>query len=1016
MLALTAVAFAVVADHGILAHIQRVDDAWLRLMVSGRSAPVTVIAKFFNLLGLVYVTLPVRIAIAGYLALRRRWWHMAAFVAAVVLSEVLIGTLKNAYDRTRPPGSLVATSGASFPSGHAIAASVTVVAAVIALVPAGPAPGGVGRGRGGLLGPDGGLASLPRRPLAVRCHRRDPARDVLRAAGRGGGRRAPAALAGAPGGRGHGSGPRARAGHGPAGRPAMSGHPVAVAMETPAAVLPVPAPGRRDPADRREHPAAGIAGGLEGRAPLAARRGRARGGGIGSGAASSVLTGIVQVACVAAAALVVAATLWHRRFRLLLGLAAGAAVAAGVAAGIVLLLGGRHPAALTDNLAHGSWLASAAFPGPALIAGAVAVIVAASPWLSRPWRRAAWLTLLLVVVVRLVTGTVLPMELLLAFATGLTVGAAVLVVFGVPDRRMGAGEIAEALRSAGLPAESVRPADVASKGSRPFAAAGADGQRWFIKALGSDQRDADLLYRAYRAVRLRNVGDTRPARRCSRRSSIRPWSASWPNGPGSSCPASERVIKAGDDTALLVMDWVDGSPLEQLPAGQITDDLLVRLWADVDKLHKAGIAHRSLRAANVMVGQDGQPVIVDFSFSELSATRRQMDLDVAELLASLAALVGEDRAVSAAVKVLGAEGVAPAVPLLQPLALSAGTRRAVARQDGLLTRTRSAAAAASGLATPELVRVQRVRPRTLLTIAALAGAYYILLPQLAKVGNPWPALESAQWAWVLVAIAFSALTYLASAIGLLGGVSVRVPFWPTVLTQGASSFVNRVSPSNVGGMALNVRFLQKAGVEPSAGVAAVGVNSLAGALVHGVLLVIFFAWAGRGGAGKAFKLPSSSTLLAVLAVAAAVIGIVIATRQGRRFAARKLLPPLRSSLASLRKVARSPVRLTLLFGGSALVTLAYVGGLVASVEAFGGGASIAKIGAVYMASAVVAAFTPTPGGVGGFEAAAIAGLTGIGISSGAAVSAVVIYRLATYWLPVLPGWLSWRLLQRLDYV
>jgi undecaprenyl-diphosphatase len=54
-----------------------------------------------------------------------------------VLSEVLIGSLKGIYDRARPPGSLVATSGASFPSGHAIAASVTAVAAVIALVPAG---------------------------------------------------------------------------------------------------------------------------------------------------------------------------------------------------------------------------------------------------------------------------------------------------------------------------------------------------------------------------------------------------------------------------------------------------------------------------------------------------------------------------------------------------------------------------------------------------------------------------------------------------------------------------------------------------------------------------------------------------------------------------------------------------------------------------------------------------------------------------------------------------------------
>ena len=137
VVAVTAVVFALVADHGVLAHIQRVDNAWLRLMVSGRTPPLTAVAKVFNVLGLVYVTLPVRIALAGFLALRRQWWRLAAFAAAIMLSEVLIGSLKGSYDRARPPGSLVATSGASFPSGHAIAASVTVVAAVIALVPAG---------------------------------------------------------------------------------------------------------------------------------------------------------------------------------------------------------------------------------------------------------------------------------------------------------------------------------------------------------------------------------------------------------------------------------------------------------------------------------------------------------------------------------------------------------------------------------------------------------------------------------------------------------------------------------------------------------------------------------------------------------------------------------------------------------------------------------------------------------------------------------------------------------------
>ena len=50
------------------------------------------------------------------------------------------------------------------------------------------------------------------------------------------------------------------------------------------------------------------------------------------------------------------------------------------------------------------------------------------------------------------------------------------------------------------------------------------------------------------------------------------------------------------------------------------------------------------------------------------------------------------------------------------------------------------------------------------------------------------------------------------------------------------------------------------------------------------------------------------------------------------------------------------------------------------------------------------------------EALLVAGLTGIGISPGPAWSAVLTYRLATYWLPVAPGWFSWRLLQRMGYV
>jgi undecaprenyl-diphosphatase len=731
--------------------------------------------------------------------------------------------------------------------------------------------------------------------------------------------------------------------------------------------------------------------------------------------AGRVLAGLVLAVLVTAAAAAVVVTLRYRRFRLLVGLAGAAVLASAVVIGFIHLAGGQRPRDLAAAAGQWPWLTGGSLAGPALLAAAVAVTVAAAPWLSRPWRRAAWITLWLAAVVRLITGTASPAEAVVAFAAGVTAGAAVLVLLGVPDRRIGPEAIAAALGSAGLPVTSVEPAGVEAKGSRPFVAAASGGQPLFIKVLGSDQRDADLLYRVYRFIRLRDVGDTRPAASLIQAVEHQALAAVMAERAGVAVPAVRQVIKTAEGSALLVMDRVDGSSLDRIPVQRLSDTMLRTLWEQVDILHQARIAHRSLRAANIVADGTGRPWVVDFSFAELGATQRQMALDVAELLASLAAIVGEDRTVATAVAVIGSDSLAAAVTLLQPLALSAGTRRAVGRHDGLLTRTRAAAAAASGRKDTELARIQRVRLRTLLAIAAAAGAFYFLLPQLAQVGSSWRAIQSADWAWLPLVIALSATTYLASAVGLIGGVPQRIRFWPTVLAQAASSFVNRVSPANVGGMALNARYLQKSGVEPSTGVAAVGVNSVAGGIVHLVLLVVFFALSGHGLA-SAFKLPSSSKLLLILAIIVAIIGIVLATRPGRRFAVGKLVPGLKSAGVSLRKVAQNPGKMIMLFGGSVLITLAYVGALAASVQAFGGGPGVILIGAVYMGAAAIAAAAPSPGGLGAIEAALVAGLTGVGMQAGPAVSAVLMYRLATYWLPVAPGWLSWRALLRRGYV
>jgi membrane-associated phospholipid phosphatase len=115
--------------------VQQVDDGAQSLAVSARNGPATRIAEALSLAGSGWVNWPLRALVAVLLLVRRRWWELLAFALAVASSELLIGFLKGQYDRPRPPGSLIATTQASFPSGHAIAGAVTAVGVVIVLLP-----------------------------------------------------------------------------------------------------------------------------------------------------------------------------------------------------------------------------------------------------------------------------------------------------------------------------------------------------------------------------------------------------------------------------------------------------------------------------------------------------------------------------------------------------------------------------------------------------------------------------------------------------------------------------------------------------------------------------------------------------------------------------------------------------------------------------------------------------------------------------------------------------------------
>jgi membrane-associated phospholipid phosphatase len=118
--------------------VQAVDDAVWQFAGTVRNDPTTGVSIALSWLGGAWINWPLRVAAALLLAWRRHWLRLGAFALAVLTSELLIGTVKAGLDRPRPPGSLIETSGAAFPSGHAIATAVTAVGLVLVLAPPGP--------------------------------------------------------------------------------------------------------------------------------------------------------------------------------------------------------------------------------------------------------------------------------------------------------------------------------------------------------------------------------------------------------------------------------------------------------------------------------------------------------------------------------------------------------------------------------------------------------------------------------------------------------------------------------------------------------------------------------------------------------------------------------------------------------------------------------------------------------------------------------------------------------------
>lgn len=391
----------------------------------------------------------------------------------------------------------------------------------------------------------------------------------------------------------------------------------------------------------------------------------------------------------------VVAVVWaivHREVRLALMVVAAALLAAGLHGAIDLMLDHGEPA-VWDPTSQLGFLTEDDFPPAATLAAAAGAFTAAAPWLTRTARRWGWLLLLGLSISRLLIAPI-AFDIPVALVSGWAMGALVLVIAGAPSRRPNVATITTGLADVGVDLATLEVASVDARGSTPYFGTATDGSKLFVKVLGEDERSADLLFRMYRWVLPRDLGDERPfssLRRAVEHEALVAYAA---QDVGVRTPPVVAFGRAEPNGFVLVYEAIAGRSLDGVEATALTPDVLLEAWRQLAILRKHGIAHRDLRLANVFLTDEGELWIIDFGFSELAASDLLLTTDLAELLTSLSLKVGAESTVGAARQVLAPDVLATALPRLDARYLAGATRTGAGEQPDLLSDLRRRLSAA----------------------------------------------------------------------------------------------------------------------------------------------------------------------------------------------------------------------------------------------------------------------------------------------------------------------------------
>jgi uncharacterized membrane protein YbhN (UPF0104 family)/membrane-associated phospholipid phosphatase len=645
------------------------------------------------------------------------------------------------------------------------------------------------------------------------------------------------------------------------------------------------------------------------------------------------------------------------------------------------------------------------------VAAITALAFGIAPYIVRPFRRILAIVIVLVSLAAMYLGTGFPSDVLGGLFVGFAVAALVRVIFGAPGGQPSVAEVEAALADLGYDVTDITPAEEHIARASVMDVVLGNGEHLRVDVFGRDQRDARVAAKVWHRAMYHDPGAPVFGSRVQQVEHIG-FALMLAERAEVSAARLVRTGVGGADAAVLVTTPPAGSPIGALPTDEVSDAVLADAWQQLDRLHHAGIAHGNLDALRVVV-DEGAVAFDDFSGAQASGEQYWYDRDDAALLVMTAQLVGDERAIAAAVDALGKERMAAVIPVVQPAALPAGLTAGVKHQGKALKELRAELATATGAEEVPPLKIKRL---TLVNIGMLAGillALAIAIPSLEGIN--WSSVQSefsnATWGWALLAFLLWPLVPMSWATALMGCVNKDLPFVPTVLTQLACSFLNLITPNGIGGTALQIDYLHKQDVPvASAGSAMVLSTGVGGAIQMALFLIAAGITATAIDTSSSSDSSGSTTLIAI-AVVAALIGIVLLVPKIRG----KVVPAVKKAASDIWTVLRTPKKALQLVGGDTAGNLIYPALLGLCLLAFHQHLDFAQLVVVQVGAGMVGNVAPVPGGIGVTEAALTGGLTAFGIPPTPALATVLVFRGITFAIPPIFGFFTLRWLRAKGY-